>query len=62
MIYLKPKGWTSKSDYEAEGKIINKNGETKYHLFGKWNSFLNAIDPKSHKEIQLGVKKESPEK
>ena len=44
MLYVKPKGWTSKSDYEAEGKITNENDETTYMLFGKWDSYLEAID------------------
>ena len=23
ILYVKPKGWTSKSDYESEGKIVD---------------------------------------
>ena len=60
IIMLEPKGWTSKNDYEAEGKIIDSDGNTKYSLYGKWNSFATAINPENHEEIKLVEVLESP--
>lgn len=53
IMYFKPKGWTSKNDYEAEGKIMDSEGATRYSLFGNWNAFASAIDIRSKKEIKL---------
>ncbi len=60
ILILKPKGWTSKSDYEADGKIIDSSGKTHYLLYGKWNSFVSAIVPETQDEIKLIQRKESP--
>lgn len=57
IMYLKPKSWTSKSDYEAEGKVIDKFGQTYYSLYGRWDSFATAIDIKTQKEITLITRK-----
>lgn len=57
LMYIKPKGWTSKCDYEAEGKIVDKSGQTHYSLYGRWDSFATAIDIKTQKEINLVTKK-----
>lgn len=56
IMYFKPKGWTSKNDYEAEGKIVDGKGQTHYHLYGKWDSFTSAIDIKTQEEIKLITK------
>ena len=56
IMYLKPKGWTSKNDYEAEGKVTDEKGNTHYHLYGKWDSFMSAIDMKTQKESKLVTK------
>lgn len=53
IIYFKPKGWTSKNDYEADGKVVDEKGQTHYHLYGKWDSFISAIDIKTQNEIKL---------
>lgn len=60
ILMLEPKGWTSKNDYEAEGKIVDRDGNTKYSLYGKWNSFATAINPENHEEIKLVEIIESP--
>ena len=57
IMYLKPKGWTSRVDYEAEGKIVDKSGKTHYSLYGRWDSFASAIDIETQKEITLVTKK-----
>ena len=60
-LYVKPKGWTSKSDYEAEGKITDEKNETTFLLFGKWDSFLEAIDVETQQKIEIVRKKQWPE-
>lgn len=56
----KPKGWTSKNDFEVEGFVKDKDGDIKYHLFGKWDSFLSAIDSKTKKETKIATRNEIP--
>ena len=53
IMYLKPKGWLSKSDYEGEGKVIDEKGNTQYNLYGKWNSFAKAVNIETGEEIEL---------
>jgi hypothetical protein len=60
-ITFKPKGWTSKTDYEVEGKITNAEDETKYHVFGRWDSFLSVIDAQTKQETKIISKNENPE-
>lgn len=61
IMYLKSKGWTSKTDYEAEGKVVDSEGQTHYNLYGKWNSFAVAIDIETQKEIKLIDKYKVPD-
>ena len=56
LMYFKPKGWTSRTDYEAEGKVVDEEGHTHYHLYGRWNSFLSVIDMKTQQESKLVTK------
>ena len=57
---FKPKGWTSKNDYEVEGFVKDSNDQVKYHVFGKWDSFLSVVESESKKETQIALKKENP--
>lgn len=52
-LYLKPKGWTTSSDYESKGECLNSNGQKTYTLFGKWNSFLEAKDHKNNSTFKI---------
>ena len=58
-IIFRPKGWSSKHDYEVNGTVKDSNNNTVYTLFGKWNSYLNATDVKSKKEIEI-IRKSAP--
>lgn len=53
VLLLKPKGWSSRHDYEAEGKITNGDGQTFYHLYGKWNEHLTAINAQTKVETRI---------
>ena len=59
-VMYKPKGWTSKNDFEVSGNLKNAGNETKYQLFGKWDSFLSATDSETKNEIRIASKIESP--
>ena len=59
-VSFKPKGWTSKNDYEVEGLVKNKQGEVKYHVFGKWDSFISVIEADTKQEVKVAEKKETP--
>lgn len=61
IINFKPKGWTAKNDYEAEGSIINKEGKAVYSVYGKWNSFLNVTDLATNQETQIVTRESNPE-
>lgn len=58
-ITFKPKGWSSKHDYEVTGKVTALDGTVHYTLAGKWDSFLTAtaVDSRSQTEI---VRKSPP--
>ena len=61
VVNFKPKGWTSKGDYQAEGKVFDAKGKVVYNVFGMWNSFLNIIDPVTKKETCIAKKHDDPE-
>lgn len=60
ILFLKPKGWTAKHDYECEGKIVDSEGKSYYTLYGKWNNFLTALRLSDKSEIELIEKKPLP--
>jgi hypothetical protein len=60
-VRFKPKGWTSKTDYEVEGEITDVNGKVVYGVTGKWNSHLSIIDPKTQEETCIAKKHDYPE-
>lgn len=50
---FKPKGWSSKSDYEFSVQLIDNKGTSRYSLNGKWNEcvFFESSTAQSHLEI-----------
>lgn len=60
-VRFKPKGWTSKNDYEVEGEITDADGKVVYGVTGKWNSHLSIIDPHTQKETCITKKHDDPE-
>ena len=58
-VNFKPKGWTAKNDFEVEGLLKDAAGNIKYHIFGKWDSFLSVIDANTKQETKIGTKHES---
>lgn len=51
-IKYPPKGWTSKGDFAAHGKLKNKEGEVIYKFDGHWREFGQLLDPKTSEVIQ----------
>jgi hypothetical protein len=58
-VNFKPKGWTSKNDYEVEGLCKDSAGNVKYHVFGKWDSFLSIINAANKQETKVATKHEN---
>ncbi len=61
VVTFKPKGWTSKGDYQAEGKVFDCKGKVVYNVSGMWNSHLNIIDPITKKETCIAKKYDDPQ-
>ena len=61
VVNFKPKGWTSKGDYQAEGKVFDAKGKAVLNVFGMWNSHLKIIDPVTKKETCIAKKHDNPE-
>lgn len=59
LVNFKPKGWTSKNDFEVEGLCKDATGNVKYHVFGKWDSFLSIINAANKQETKLATKHEN---
>lgn len=59
-VIFKKKGWTSKSDYEAEGQITDAQGKTVYLVEGLWNKSLDIIDPNTKEVTNIAKKKPEP--
>lgn len=57
-VNFKAKGWTSKNDYEVEGFVKDSAGNVKYHVFGKWDSFLSVINAATKQETKIASKHE----
>lgn len=57
IINFKPKGWTSKGDFQCDGQIIDERGVKVFDLYGLWNEFLAAINPYSREEIVLAKRR-----
>jgi hypothetical protein len=53
VINFKPKGWTSKNDYEVDGMITSGSGKITHYVVGKWDSYLNLINAETKQEIQV---------
>jgi hypothetical protein len=52
-INFKTRNWSGKNAYEAEGWVKNKQGDIKYTLKGKWDSYLDAINVDTKEVISL---------
>jgi len=61
VINFKPKGWTSKGDYQCDGFIIDEKGTKIYELVGLWSENLTAINSKTRQELVLARRKQEPE-
>jgi hypothetical protein len=61
VINFKPKGWTSKSDYQCDGYICDDKGNKAYELFGLWSEHLTGTNTKTNQEIIFVKKKSEPE-
>jgi hypothetical protein len=59
-LNFKAKGWTSKSDYVANGWIKSKTGDEKYVLSGFWNEFLEATHSVNKGKVTLATKHPDP--
>ena len=53
LISLKKRGWSGKGAFEAEGWIKDKNGNVKYNIVAKWDSFFKIYEAKTNQEITL---------
>jgi hypothetical protein len=60
-IRFKAKGWTSKSDYESVGAIMDSSGRQIFELSGLWSESLIATDPNSGQKTILATKNKGPE-
>lgn len=61
VINFKPKGWTSKNDYEVDGTVTSGSGKVTHYVVGKWDSFLNLIDAETKQEIKIISRYENPD-
>jgi hypothetical protein len=52
-ITFKPKGWSSKHDFEVVGKVLGADKTIYYTLSGKWDSHLTALNVASKQEIEI---------
>jgi hypothetical protein len=59
-IRFKSKGWTSKSDYECDGSIMDSSGRQFYQLTGLWSESLEATDPNTGVKTILATKNPEP--
>ena len=57
-VKFKPKGWSSKNDYQISGTIVNSNKTVLYNISGKWDSHLSIADPKIQIEVLIAKKDE----
>jgi Oxysterol-binding protein len=53
VLNFKQRGWTGKDAYVTEGSVKDKNGNVKYILVGKWDSYLKAINPETKAETTI---------
>lgn len=61
IINFKPKGWTSKGDYQCDGYISDDKGNKAFELVGLWSESLTAINTKTKQELVLVKRKPEPE-
>ena len=61
-LTLKKRGWGDRGAYESEGWIKDKNGNMRYTLQGKWNSYLTAVDVATKREIKIWERLPLPDK
>lgn len=57
IVNFKPKGWTSKGDYQCDGQIIDDRGVKVFDLYGLWNDHLTAQNPYTREEITLAKRR-----
>jgi len=55
LIILKKRGWGGKGAYEAEGWIKDKNGNVRFNIVGRWDSYFKIIDTTTKKEMTLST-------
>ncbi len=60
-LNLKKRGWTGKGAYEADGWIKDKNGNLRYTVHGKWDSYMTVVDANTKKEIKIWERFPIPE-
>lgn len=58
-IIFRPKGWSSKHDYEVTGNVSSSDKQVHYTVHGKWNAFLAATNVKTKVETEI-VRKSKP--
>jgi hypothetical protein len=58
ILDFKPRGWKASSAYQVTGKVMDKDGQTKWSIGGRWNDkiyarhtpgFEGEVDPESSK-------------
>lgn len=61
IVKFRPKGWSTKHDYELTGEIFDHEGTPKYSIAGKWDSFMNITNLNNNQTIEIGRKFPDPE-
>ena len=61
IVSFKPKGWTSKGDYQCDGAITDDKRVRVFDLVGLWTDHLTAINPHTKEDIVLAKRKPDPE-
>lgn len=52
-VDFKARGWRGSSAYKLEGDVKSAKGEVLYHIVGRWNDRIFAINAKTKKKTEL---------
>ena len=57
LLDFKQRGWKPSSGYHVQGKVMDKEGVTKWSIGGRWNDKLYARATEGYEDVEVGSNK-----